>query len=133
MAEIKIKELKQRHVEHFLRTRREIQAGMSGLTPQGYGDALVGFAGALKAQKLEPGEFAVTLEKYVTGLLKIDEQKSDITQLEMNGVNVRSAARLDWFDDLVEAAVDDMEPWRVIQLSDEIIQLYNDALTVPKD
>ena len=133
MAEIVIKDLRQRHIEDFLKERREIQAGLSGLTPASFGDALVGFAAALKKAVIEKEEYNVTLAQFVTGLISLDERRTEISQVEMNCVNVQAAIRCEWFDDLAEDAVGDLEAWRVTELSNEITALINDALTVPKN
>jgi len=133
MAEITIKDLRQRHIEAFLKARRDIAAGRAGLTPEGYSDALVGFAGQLIKQQVEGEQFTATLGKFVEGLLAMQERQRALTAIEEAGVRVRAAARCGWFDGLDEDDVGDMHGWEVDQLSDAVAERFNEAMTVPKN
>jgi len=133
MAEITIKDLKQRHIEDFLRARRDIQVGRAELNQQSYSDALVGFAAALIKKKVEGDEFRDALAKFVEGLLAMGEREQALTIIEEAGVRVRAAARCEWFDDLDEDDVGDLPAWEVDQLSDTVADAFNEAMTVPKN
>lgn len=133
MAEITIEDLRQRHIEAFLEARRAIKEGIANLNTEAYAVALLGFATELAKQKLDSEKYRASLAEFASGLVALDERRGDITQAEQDGVNVRAAARCGWFDDLDEDDVGDLEPWRVDQLSTEIIGRFNDAMTVPEN
>lgn len=132
MADITIKDLKQRHIEDFLRARRDIQIGQSDLGPKDYSDALVGFAAALVKKKVEGDAFREALGKFVEGLLAMQERRAGLTAIEESGVRVRAAARCGWFEELTEDGVGDLAGWEVDQLSDAVAERFNEAMTVPK-
>lgn len=134
-VDITITDLRQRHIEEFLRARRDIRAGIADLTPGEYADVLVGFAQSLAKKKITGEEYAATLTQYVNGLVAMQEQHSgEITVTEEDGIRVRAAARCGWFGDgLDEDGVDDLYGWQVDELSDKVTEAFNEALTVPKN
>jgi len=132
MPEITIKDLRQRHIEDFLRERRNIANDSAGLDADKFAAALVAFAREA-AKSLDGTDFASAMSEYVRGLTAIHEQRDTLTAIEEDGVRVRAAARCGWFDGLDEGDVPGLEPWRVDQLSTEIAERFNEARTAPKN
>lgn len=133
MPDITIKDLKQRHIEEFLKARRDILNQSAGLDADGFATSLAGFAVQLAKKGLESEQYDTALAEFVRGLGAVQERAQDVTNAEEDGLRVRAAARCGWFDDLEEEGVGDLEPWRVDQLSDEIATRFNDAMTVPEN
>ena len=133
MAEITIKNLKQRHIEAFLAARRDIKNKRAGLDPESFAASLASFAVQLSSKKLTTEQYDTALAQFVNGMNGVYERRQEITQAEQDGVNVRAAARCGWFDELDADDVGDLEAWRVDQLSTEIVDLFNEAVTVPEN
>lgn len=133
MAELAIEKLKQRHIEGFLEAVRDLRRSKISVTPEQLSASMTDFAVALMKAKVEGGEFAHALAEYRRGLLEIEKRASDLTVPEEDGVRVRAAARCEWFSDFDEDDVDDMEPWRVDELSSQITEAFNAAMEMPKN
>lgn len=132
--DITITDLRQRHIEDWLKARRDIRAGIADLTSGEYADTMVGFAQSLVKKKITGDEYAVTLEKFVNGLLALREARGEITVTEEDGIRVRAAARCGWFgDELDEDGVSDLYAWQVDELADKVTETFNEALAVPKN
>lgn len=133
MPEITIKDLRQRHIEAFLRARREIRNGWNDIGADELATTLVGFATELGKAKLEADKYRAVIQEFVQGLAKREERRGEISAAEEDGIRVRAAARCEWFDDLDEDDVPDLKAWEVDQLSDQIAGEVNAAYEVPKN
>ncbi len=134
MTEITIKDLKQRHIEAFLKARREIKEGYADFNAETFAAALSNLAVELEKKAIDKDKFNVTLAQYTQGLLAMDERRGELSAAEMDGVSVRAAARCGWFgDDLKEEDVPELTPYEVDRLSTAVADTFNAAYEVPKN
>lgn len=137
MTEIKIEKLTQRHLEEWIQARRDIVLGRANLNTESYGDAMLTFATELTKElvKIEDGaeRFKDVLAEYRIGLFELDRRSEEVSKHEEEGMRVRAAARRGWFDDLAEEDVDDLAPWEVSRIDDQIVAFYKEATSAPKN
>jgi len=134
MAEITIKDLKQRHIEEFLAARRAIRNDRMRLTPKDFGEVLATFAVTLAKKELKPEQYATALDRYVQGLGLLAQQREELSGPEEDGLRVRAAARCGWFgNDMTEDGVGDLAAWEVDALSNAVTETFNAAYEIPKN
>lgn len=133
MTEFAIKDLKQRHIEAFHQAQRDVKAGRASLDADSYGEQLAAFVAELSKAGVKPEQFQAALAEFGRGVMALDARQNELTGRESEGVRVRAACRCGWFEELSEDDVGDLEPWRVSQLDDEIVERYKAAYDVPKN
>lgn len=125
-------ELLQRDVEAYFRADADIRAGLMELTPEALTQAFLGFIAAMKEAgvTLSDARFAEVLREYATTLRT--QKRSAVPGGLGTGIVVRAACRAGILDGLTEAAVGDLKPWEVKQLSDSVDSAIGAAFDIPK-
>lgn len=134
MPTIIIEDLRQRHIEDFLRARRDVRNGWTALDTDRLMAAILSFAKQLGKADLEADKYSTALREAVQALGRRAERQDQVTAIEEDGIRLRAAIRCGWFgDELTEDDVGDLHGWEVDQLSTAVAERFNEAMTVPKN
>ncbi len=132
---LNVADLRQRDVEAFYRERRAITVGLTDVTPDEFGERVVGFVASLnEAVKDMPADrLRVVVREFSDGLLMMKRRGTVLSGPEENGVTVRTMARLGWLEGCSEEDVDGLKPAYVTELCSEFDAVIDEAYTVPKN
>jgi len=130
---IGLPDLRQRDVEAFFHRRREIKAGLTGISPAQFREEMIAFIKSLHGEikGLKSPEFTAAIAEFSAGLRIARERAGALTGPERNGLDVRTAATCGWLGEMTGDGVGDLHPGEVTRLATEVGDLLAEAYKIP--
>lgn len=122
--------LLQRDIEAYFDAYREIGEQRYGLTPETLTAALTLFHREINKANVTTEQYRILANEYAATLRTVKRDTQDQAGPIANGIAVRAALRAGWLE---INSVEDLEPWHVSQLANEIVEAVKKAYDVPKN